>query len=200
MLFRIFFLLNDFANFYYTLKEVAMSECTCCSQRLDTLEKYPEKTKALNDFIDSLPLSADIKNNRGFLINCLHKAQGIFGYLPDEVQTLIADKLRLNLSDVYGVISFYSFFTTQPRGKYLIKVCMGTACYVRGGRDILQQLKKSLNIEVGETSDDLLFTLEVGRCFGACGLAPVVLINDDVHQRVKASKIPAILQQYRDRR
>jgi len=171
-----------------------MSECSYCSQRLSVLEKYPEKTKDLIAFIDSLPLSADIKNNRGFLINCLHKAQGIFGYLPDEVQTLIADKLRLNLSDVYGVISFYSFFTTQPPGQYKISVCLGTACFVKGADKILAEFEKELGIKDGQTSEDLKFSIGALRCVGACSLAPVVTINDKVYARMTPKRVGEILE------
>ena len=100
-----------------------------CKQIETILEKYPNKAAKLNKYIDDLPIGPKINTNRGVLITCLHKAQAIFGYLPQEVQLLIADRLRLNLSDVYGVISFYSFFTTQPRGKYNINICLGTACF-----------------------------------------------------------------------
>jgi NADH:ubiquinone oxidoreductase subunit E len=98
---------------------------------------------------------------------------------------------------VAGVVSFYSFFTTVPRGKHLVRVCLGTACYVRGGKQVLASLKSTLGIEVGETTPDRLFSLDVGRCFGACGLAPVIMIDDDVHQRVKPARLARILEQYR---
>jgi NADH:ubiquinone oxidoreductase subunit E len=98
---------------------------------------------------------------------------------------------------VAGVVSFYSFFSTVPRGKHLVRVCLGTACYVRGGKEVLSSLKQALHIEVGETTSDRLFSLDVGRCFGACGLAPVVMIDDDVHQRVKPTQLVKILDQYR---
>ncbi|MEI6056659.1 MAG: NAD(P)H-dependent oxidoreductase subunit E [Lentisphaerota bacterium] len=172
-----------------------MNECSCCSQSLSVLEKYPEKRKALNDFIDSLPLGSDIKNNRGFLISCLHKAQGIFGYLPDEVQSLIADKLRLNLSDVYGVISFYSFFTIQPPGKYKISVCLGTACFVKGADKILAEFEKQIGIKDGETSKDMKFSLGSLRCVGACSLAPVVTVSDKVYARMTPEKVSEILKE-----
>lgn len=95
-----------------------------------------------------------------------------------------------------GVVSFYSFFSTVPRGKYLVRACLGTACYVRGGKEVLDALRKELGIEVGQTTEDRLFSLDVGRCFGACGLAPVIMVNDDVHQRVKPCKIGKILEAY----
>jgi len=99
---------------------------------------------------------------------------------------------------VAGVVGFYSFFTTVPRGKHLVRVCLGTACYVRGGKQVLAGLKDLLRIEVGETSSDRLFSLDVGRCFGACGLAPVIMIDEDVHQRVKPARLAKILDQYRE--
>lgn len=172
-----------------------MSECSCCSQSLSVLEKYPEKRKALNDFIDSLPLGSDIKNNRGFLINCLHKAQSIFGYLPEEIQLFISDKLRLNLSDVYGVISFYSFFTTQPPGKYKVNVCLGTACFVKGADKILAEFEKRLGIKDGQTSEDLKFSLGSLRCVGACSLAPVVTVNDKVYAKMTPKSVGEILKE-----
>jgi NADH:ubiquinone oxidoreductase subunit E len=98
---------------------------------------------------------------------------------------------------VAGVVSFYSFFSTVPRGKYLVRVCLGTACYVRGGKQVLDAVKKTLGIDVGQTTADRLFSLDVGRCFGACGLAPVIMVNDDVHQRVKPAKINELLNIYR---
>jgi NADH:ubiquinone oxidoreductase subunit E len=103
-------------------------------------------------------------------------------------------------SEVAGVVGFYSFFTTVPRGKHLVRVCLGTACYVRGGKQVLAALKDALRIEVGETTPDRLFSLDVGRCFGACGLAPVIMIDEDVHQRVKPARLARILEQYRQPR
>ncbi|TFG59798.1 MAG: NAD(P)H-dependent oxidoreductase subunit E, partial [Spirochaetales bacterium] len=108
----------------------------------------------------------------------------------------ISMKLHIPYSEVTGVVSFYSYFSTVPRGKNVVRVCMGTACYVRGGKEVLNAMKKQLGIEVGGTTEDRNFSLEVGRCFGACGLSPVVLVNDDVHQRVKPAKIRDILQPY----
>ena len=127
----------------------------------------------------------------------LQVIQGMYGYLPDPAIRRVCLKLQKSYSEVAGVIGFYSFFTTVPRGKYLIRVCLGTACYVRGGKQVLEALKKKLNIDVGETTDDRRFSLEVGRCFGACGLAPVIMVNDDVHQRVKAARIQDILDLYK---
>ncbi|MFZ5802372.1 MAG: NAD(P)H-dependent oxidoreductase subunit E [Candidatus Omnitrophota bacterium] len=132
----------------------------------------------------------------GALIPILQSAQNLFGYLPQNVLKHISQRLNLPYSEVTGVVTFYSFFSTQPRGKHVIRVCLGTACYVRGGKEVLEAFKKNLKINVGETTGDRLFSLEVGRCFGACGLAPVAVIDGDVHQRVKPAKIREILSQY----
>ncbi len=134
----------------------------------------------------------------GALIPVLQIAQAMFGYLPEEALKKIAVALDKSYSEVAGVVGFYSFFTTVPRGKHLVRVCLGTACYVRGGKQVLAELKDLLQVEVGETTSDRLFSLDVGRCFGACGLAPVIMIDDDVHQRVKPSRLGKILDQYRD--
>lgn len=139
----------------------------------------------------------EYKDNPGGLIPVLQIAQGLFGYLPEHVLKHIAKGLNKPYSEVAGVVGFYSFFSTQPRGKNVIRVCLGTACYVRGGKQILDALKKKLGIDVGDTSEDQQFSLEVGRCFGACGLAPVVMVNDDTHQRVKASKVGELIAAYK---
>ena len=136
---------------------------------------------------------AAYKDKPGGLIPALQTAQAIFGFLPDPAIRKISAGFNKPYSEVAGVISFYSFFSTQPRGKYLIRVCLGTACYVRGGQEVLNALKKKLAIDVGETTPDRLFSLAVGRCFGACGMAPVVMVNDTVHQRVKPARVGELL-------
>ncbi|OHB54223.1 MAG: NADH:ubiquinone oxidoreductase [Planctomycetes bacterium GWF2_50_10] len=140
------------------------------------------------------------KDKDGALIPVLQMAQGIFGYLPEEAMKRIALSLGKSYSYVAGVVGFYSYFTTVPRGRHVIRVCLGTACYVRGGQRILESLKQKLAIDVGETTYDKQFTLEVGRCFGACGLAPVVMVYEVVHHRVKESLVENILEQYRDKK
>jgi NADH:ubiquinone oxidoreductase subunit E len=140
----------------------------------------------------------DYKDKPGALIPVLQIAQGLFGYLPESAIKKISLGLNKPYSEVTGVLSFYSFFSTKPRGKYLIRVCLGTACYVRGGNLVLKALVNKLGIDVGDTTPDKLFSLEVARCFGACGLAPVITINDDVHQRVKPARIGELLNQYRN--
>jgi NADH:ubiquinone oxidoreductase subunit E len=136
-------------------------------------------------------------NVPGALIPVLQIAQAIFGYLPETALKKIALALNKSYSEVAGVVGFYSFFTTVPRGKHLVRVCLGTACYVRGGKEVLSTIKEQLGIEVGETTSDRLFSLDVGRCFGACGLAPVIMIDDDVHQQVKPARLGKILEAYR---
>jgi NADH:ubiquinone oxidoreductase subunit E len=133
----------------------------------------------------------------GALIPVLQIAQALFGYLPETALRKISTALGKPYSEVAGVVGFYSFFTTVPRGRHLVRVCLGTACYVRGGKQVLAALKDLLRIEVGETTPDRLFSLDVGRCFGACGLAPVILVDDDVHQRVKPARLARIIDSYR---
>ena len=138
----------------------------------------------------------EYKSRQGGLIPVLQIAQGLFGYLPENVLRRIAKGMEKPYSEVAGVVGFYSFFSTQPRGENVVRVCLGTACYVRGGKQVLEAFKKELGIDVGETTEDRKFSLEVARCFGACGLAPAIMINDDVHQRVKPARIKQILSQY----
>jgi NADH:ubiquinone oxidoreductase subunit E len=139
----------------------------------------------------------EYKHKEGALIPVLQIAQGIFGYLPVVALKRIALALGKSYSEVAGVVGFYSFFSTVPRGKHLVRVCLGTACYVRGGKRVLEALKQELGIDVGGTTEDRLFSLEVARCFGACGLAPTIMIGDEVRQRVKPIRIRAILDEYR---
>jgi NADH:ubiquinone oxidoreductase subunit E len=141
-------------------------------------------------------LTAEYRDKPGGLIPALQVAQSRFGYLPDVVLRQIARDFGKSYSEVAGVVSFYSFFSTTPRGRNMVRVCLGTACYVRGGKEVLAAMKKELGVDVGGTTEDRQFTLDVGRCFGACGLAPVVMINDDVHQRVKPAKVGALLKAY----
>jgi NADH:ubiquinone oxidoreductase subunit E len=135
----------------------------------------------------------------GGLIPVLQQAQSIFGYLPEVALKRVAKSLGKPYSEVAGVVSFYSFFSTVPRGKHIIRVCLGTACYVRGGLQVLDAIRDKLGIDVGETTEDRMFSLEVARCFGACGLAPAVSIDEDVHRRVRVSQIGQILSSYHER-
>ncbi|MCX7702580.1 MAG: NAD(P)H-dependent oxidoreductase subunit E [Planctomycetota bacterium] len=134
----------------------------------------------------------------GGIIPVLQIAQSIFGgYLPESALKRISLAFNKPYSEVAGIVGFYAFFSTIPRGKHLIRVCLGTACYVRGGRRVLDALKKELKVDVGGTTQDRLFTLEVARCFGACGLAPTLYIDEQIYQRVKPSRIGEILEKYR---
>jgi NADH-quinone oxidoreductase subunit E len=152
-----------------------------------------EMYKQLEEFINSLP------DKKGALIEVLHKAQSIFGYLPEEVQLFVGEKLDVPASKVYGVVTFYSYFTTVPRGKYVVNVCMGTACFVRGSANVLEEFEKQLGIKPGETTPDGKFTIEILRCVGACGLAPVVTINDKVYGSVTPAEVKQILFEYQEK-
>jgi NADH-quinone oxidoreductase subunit E/NADP-reducing hydrogenase subunit HndA len=131
------------------------------------------------------------------LIHVLHKAQSIFGYLPAEVQEIVARELKVPVAKVYGVVTFYSFFSMIPKGKNPISICMGTTCYVRGGEKVLEEFKRKLGVEVGETTKDGLFSLNCLRCVGACGLAPVVMVGDKTYGRVSPDGVQEILAEYR---
>ena len=136
------------------------------------------------------------KDIPGALIPVLHGAQEIYGYLPIEVQKIIADNLGISLTEVYGVVTFYAQFSLYPKGEYSIGVCLGTACYVNGSGDILEAFKTKLNLEVGKCTDDGKFSLEATRCIGACGLAPVITVNDDVYGKLVVDDVDDILKKY----
>lgn len=146
--------------------------------------------RELESYINSLDTREEA------LITVLHKAQEIFGYLPKEVQEFIADKLNEPLARVYGVVSFYSFFTMIPKGDIAISVCLGTACFVRGAEKVLDEFQSRLGIKAGETSPDGKFSLDVLRCIGACGIAPVVLVNGKVYKKVEAGEVKNIVSEY----
>jgi len=135
-------------------------------------------------------------NTRGALIPILHQAQEIYGYLPMEVQKMVAQKLDIPLSEIYGVVTFYTQFSLYPKGKYRVSVCLGTACYVKGAGDILQRAKDTLGIDVGHCTADGKFSLDATRCIGACGLAPVMMVNDDVYGRLSADDVADIIKKY----
>jgi len=132
----------------------------------------------------------------GALIPVLQTAQNLFGYLPEKALRMVSKELKLPYSEVAGVVGFYSYFSTTPKGKHTVRVCLGTACYVRGGQEVLKAMTKELGISVGDTTTDRKFSLEVGRCFGACGLAPVVMVGDETFQRVSPSKVNDILNSF----
>ena len=145
-----------------------------------------------------LKVIAEKKNDKGALMPILQKAQDIYGYLPIEVQTIISDELNIPLEKIYGVATFYSQFSLNPKGKYKISVCLGTACYVKGSGDIFNKLQEKLGIAGGECTPDGKFSLEACRCIGACGLAPVLTVNEDVYGRLTVDDIDDILKKYAD--
>lgn len=134
----------------------------------------------------------------GALIPVLHQAQLIFGYLPEEVQSRIAEGLGIPFAEVYGVVTFYNFFTIKPKGKYKIAVCLGTACYVKGAAEILTKLEEELGIKDGDVTPDRLFSLDVCRCIGACGMAPVLMVNENVHGNLVPDSVKELLKHYRE--
>lgn len=152
--------------------------------------KCSEANKQLEEIISKY------KGTKGALIPVLHEAQELYGYLPMEVQLQIANGLGVSLAEVYGVVSFYTRFTIIPRSKYQINVCFGTACYVKGAALILEKLKERLGIVVGESTKDNLFSLDICRCIGACGLAPAMTINEDVFGRLTPDQIDDIISKY----
>ena len=139
-----------------------------------------------------------LEDKKSSLIIILHKAQEIFGYIPEEVQEFIAEKIEVQVSKVYGVVSFYNFFSMEPKGKYPISVCTGKACYVRGAEKILEALQKELGLKLGGVTEDGLFSLDSLRCVGACGLAPVMLVGKDVHGKVKPEDVKKIIENYKN--
>ncbi|NLL38569.1 MAG: NAD(P)H-dependent oxidoreductase subunit E [Clostridiales bacterium] len=161
--------------------ELDASKC-CCAQ-----EKDEQKYKRFDSVISGY------KDKEGNLIQILHYAQGIFGCISPELQEYIAEKTGIPVSKVHGVVTFYAHFSTEPKGEHIIKVCMGTACFVLGAKDIVDALSDKLGIGVGETTKDGKYTLEVTRCIGACGLAPVMTIDDVVYQQVDKKKVEQIL-------
>jgi len=156
------------------------SHCTNEKDKINTLNK----------------IIKEYKNTKGALIPVLHEAQRIFGYLPMAVQKQISEGLDIPLAEIYGVVTFYSEFTIQPKGEYQINVCLGTACYVKGSNEILEQFKKQLHIDIGQCTDDNKFSLNSCRCVGACGLAPVVTINEDVYGKMTIEDVTKILEKY----
>ena len=150
----------------------------------------PEQEAQLKEVI------AAHKDQKGAAIPVLHKAQEIYGYLPLEVQEMIAEGLNVPLAEIYGIVTFYAQFSLNPKGRFQIGVCLGTACYVKGSGDILNKVKEILNIEVGECTPDGKFSLDATRCIGACGLAPVMTFNDDVYGRLTVDEVAGILKKY----
>jgi len=153
-----------------------------------TKEQEEKLLKVINQF----------RNDKGCLMPIMQEAQNIYGYLPIEVQTMISDALGIPLEKVYGVSTFYSQFSLTPKGKHTVSVCLGTACYVKGAGDIYNKLMDILGVVGGECTPDGMFSLEACRCVGACGLAPVMIVDDDVHGRVTVDDVEKILNNYRE--
>ncbi|HHV39429.1 MAG TPA: NAD(P)H-dependent oxidoreductase subunit E [Tepidimicrobium sp.] len=150
------------------------------------------------DYIRELKLfMRENRGKKGLLMDALHKAQSLFGYLPIEVQRIISEELKVSLAEIYGVATFYSHFSLVPKGEYNIGVCMGTACYVKQAQQILDKVEEVLGIEVGQTTPDRKFSISATRCLGACGLAPVMMIGDDVYGRLVEDDVEEILNKYR---
>ena len=159
-----------------------MSDCACCQEN---------KFLAIDEYIDALA------DKKGALVTVLHEAQGIYGYLPADLQLNIARRLGVPAAQVYGVVSFYSFFTMEPKGKCTINICMGTACFVLGADAVLKEFEKELSIGPGETTSDGLFSLDALRCVGACSLAPVVQIGDKVYGKVAVDQVKGIIEEHK---
>lgn len=143
-----------------------------------------------------LQVITELKDDKGALMPMLQRAQDIYGYLPIEVQTIISNETKVPLEKIYGVVTFYSQFSLNPKGKYKISVCLGTACYVKGSGDIYNKLMETLGIVGGECTPDGKFSLDACRCIGACGLAPVLMVNEDVYGRLTTDEIASILEKY----
>ncbi|MBI9101235.1 MAG: NAD(P)H-dependent oxidoreductase subunit E [Spirochaetales bacterium] len=167
-----------------------MTEAVLSSKKKLTEEEIVQQTDII---------VAECSGREGALIPVLQAAQGTFGYLPEISLKRISEKMDIHYSEVAGVVSFYKNFSIVPQGKYVIQVCLGTSCYVRGGKEVLKTFRDVLGIDIDQTTEDELFSLKVGRCFGACGLAPVVMVNDEVYQRVKPGRIEEIVQDLRDK-
>ncbi|MCR4436395.1 MAG: NAD(P)H-dependent oxidoreductase subunit E [Clostridiales bacterium] len=159
----------------------------CCCGNVDTREQK------LTEIIEKY------KNTKGALIPVLHEAQELYGYLPLKVQKKISEGLDVPLAEIYGVVTFYTQFSLNAKGKYKIQVCLGTACYVKGSSKVLDKLREKLGINVGECTEDGLFSLDACRCVGACGLAPVMMINDDVYGRLTVDDVEGIIEKYRNK-
>lgn len=158
----------------------------CCGNSKD------QYFNELSEFIDKL------EDKNGSLITVLHKAQNLFGFLSQDVQKFVAKKLNIPVSKVNGVVTFYSYFTEEPTGKYVINICMGTACFVKGSGEVLSEFENKLKIKVGETTENGKYTLQVLRCVGACGLAPVVTVNDKVYGHFTKQRVDKILDEYKE--
>jgi len=162
----------------------------------NALQMHEQLTPEHLEMVDRL--IEPYRGQPGNLIQVLHKAQNQVGFLPREVQVRVAEELNVPLTKVYGVVSFYSFFNTRPKGRHKISICAGTACYVRGARELINQLKEDLQLEPGSTTEDGMFSLDLVRCVGACGLGPVVTVDDEVYGKVHREKLTKIIAKYKE--
>ncbi|GBF11496.1 NADH-quinone oxidoreductase subunit NuoE [Tepidibacillus sp. HK-1] len=162
-------------------------EHACCCEGKRTDERLEKVKESIRNF----------KDMKGALIPVLHKVQNLYGYLPENVLQVVSEELDVPMTEIYGVASFYSFFSLEPKGEYVIRVCLGTACYIKGAQELLDRLSKELNVQVQKTTEDGKFTLDATRCLGACGLAPVMMIGEKVYGRVTSNDISKILEEYR---
>lgn len=159
-------------------------KCCCCGSQSD------ERLEGIKKAID------ENKSKKGGLIPVLHIIQDTYGYLPEDVLHLVSDELKVPMTEIYGVATFYSIFSLEPKGEHIIKVCLGTACYVKGSQDIIDKLSELLDVEIGKTTKDGKYTLEATRCLGACGLAPVMTVDDKVYGRLVPNDLVNILKEY----
>ena len=164
-----------------------MDEEKCCSESGEIDIRF-EKVK---------DITKKYKDMKGALIPVLHEVQKSFGYLPERALQVVSEELNISMSEIYGVSTFYSQFTLEPKGEHIIKVCLGTACYVKGAQDILERFSSVLEVEVGKTTSDGKFTLEAARCLGACGLAPVLMVDDKVYGRLIPDDVIRIIEEYK---
>lgn len=165
---------------------MSINENCCCGE----CDKSDGRIEQVRDIIQ------EFKTVKGGLIPALHEIQQIYGYLLEEALQVLSEGLNIPMTEIYGVASFYHLFSLEPKGKHIIRVCLGTACYVKGGQNLLNRLSQELNVEVGKTSSDGKFTLEATRCLGACGLAPVMTIDDKVYAKVTLEDVGRILYEY----
>lgn len=165
-----------------------MNQNACCCER-NLVENHSNNNELIKQIISKY------RGKKGALIPVLHEVQEVWGYLPLKAQKMVAEGLDIPLAEVYGVVTFYTQFSTEPKGKYRIQVCLGTACYVKGAGEVLQKFSEELGIEVGKCTPDGMFSLDAARCIGACGLAPVVMINDQVYGSMTPEKVEDVLKE-----
>ncbi len=164
-----------------------MTDEKCCSGCGEIDIRYEKVKDVTKKFMDM----------KGALIPVLHEVQKLFGYLPEQALQIVSEEMSIPMSEIYGVSTFYSQFTLEPKGEHIIKVCLGTACYVKGAQDILDRFSSVLEVEIGKTTSDGKFTLEAARCLGACGLAPVLMVDDKVYGRLIPDDVIRIIEEYK---